>query len=183
MEKQSRPFTKKYIGKRKYAKFPYVSSSPCYESVAGYRYTIYEWFWLVYLYTLLIGRATVASEVQGMYMYFDSLLLLIFSSSSVLSDYRILLRKFYWICLTCIAKTKCRKFETNIPRKRISRPQWLSPNFHIHVSVNELYISTMGLYFVLEEICGLILGIYKSLTDTWKWKLGLRPRYSQKRNI
>ena len=27
-----------------------------------------------------------------------------------------------------------------------------------------------------------ILGIYKSLTDTWMWKLGLRPRYSQKRN-
>jgi hypothetical protein len=30
----------------------------------------------------------------------------------------------------------------------------LSPNFHIHVSVNELYISTMGLPFLLEEICG-----------------------------
>ncbi len=42
----------------------------------------------------------------------------------------------------------------------------LSPNFHIHVSVNELYISTMGLPFLLEEICGPILGIYKSLTDT-----------------
>jgi hypothetical protein len=42
----------------------------------------------------------------------------------------------------------------------------LSPNFHIHVSVSELYISTMGLPFPLEEICGPILGIYKSLTDT-----------------
>jgi hypothetical protein len=41
----------------------------------------------------------------------------------------------------------------------------LSPNFHIHVSVSELYIPTMGLPFLLEEICGLILGIYKSLTD------------------
>ncbi len=29
----------------------------------------------------------------------------------------------------------------------------------------------------------LILGIYKSLKDTWMWKLGVRPRYSQKRNI
>ena len=38
----------------------------------------------------------------------------------------------------------------------------LSPNFHIH----ELYILTMGLPFLLEEICGPILGIYKSLTDT-----------------
>ncbi len=33
-----------------------------------------------------------------------------------------------------------------------------------------------------REICGLILGIYKLLTDTWMWKLGLRLRYSQKRN-
>ncbi len=31
--------------------------------------------------------------------------------------------------------------------------------------------------------CRLILGIYKSLKDTWMWKLGLMPRYSQKRNI
>ncbi len=36
----------------------------------------------------------------------------------------------------------------------------LSPNFHIHVSVSELYIPTMGLPFLLEEICGPILGIY-----------------------
>ncbi len=36
---------------------------------------------------------------------------------------------------------------------------------------------------MLEEICRLILGIYKSLKDTWMWKLGLWPRYSQKRNI
>jgi hypothetical protein len=41
----------------------------------------------------------------------------------------------------------------------------LSPNFHIHVSVSELYFPTMGLPFLLEEICGQILGIYKSLTD------------------
>ncbi len=65
--------------------------------------------------------------------------------------------------LTYTAKTKCLKFETNIPRKGISGPQ---PQFHIHVSVNELYIPTMGLPYLLEEICGPILGIYKSLTDT-----------------
>ncbi len=33
-----------------------------------------------------------------------------------------------------------------------------------------------------REICGSFLGIYKSLTDTWMWKLGLRLRNSQKRN-
>jgi hypothetical protein len=42
----------------------------------------------------------------------------------------------------------------------------LSLNFHIHVSVSELYIPTMGLPFLQEEICGPILGIYKSVTDT-----------------
>jgi hypothetical protein len=42
----------------------------------------------------------------------------------------------------------------------------LSPNFHIHVSMSELYISTMGLPVLLEKICRLILRIYKSLKDT-----------------
>jgi hypothetical protein len=42
----------------------------------------------------------------------------------------------------------------------------LSPNFHIQVSVSGLYIPTMELPVLLEEICGPILGIYKSLTDT-----------------
>jgi hypothetical protein len=37
----------------------------------------------------------------------------------------------------------------------------LSPNFHIHVSVSELYIPTISLPFLLEEICLLSLGIYK----------------------
>jgi hypothetical protein len=42
----------------------------------------------------------------------------------------------------------------------------LSPNYHIHVSASELFIPTMGLPFLLEEICGQILGIYKLLIDT-----------------
>ncbi len=58
----------------------------------------------------------------------------------------------------------------------------LSTNFHIHMSVSDLYISTIGLPILLEEICRPILGPYKSVTDTWMWKLGMRPRYSQKRN-
>jgi hypothetical protein len=58
----------------------------------------------------------------------------------------------------------------------------LSPNFHIHVSVSDLYIPTIGLPILLEEICRPILGLNKSLTDTCMLKLGLRPRYSQKRN-
>ncbi len=40
--------------------------------------------------------------------------------------------------------------------------QALSPNFHIHVSVSELYIPMIGMPYLLEEIYGPILGIYKS---------------------
>jgi hypothetical protein len=41
----------------------------------------------------------------------------------------------------------------------------LSPNFHIHASVSDLYIPTIGLPILLEEICRQILELYKSLTD------------------
>ncbi len=41
-----------------------------------------------------------------------------------------------------------------------------SPNFHIHVSVCDLYIPTIDLPILLQEICGPILGINKSLTQT-----------------
>ncbi len=41
----------------------------------------------------------------------------------------------------------------------------LSPNFHIHASVRDLYIPTIGLPILLEEICRPILGLYKSLTE------------------
>jgi hypothetical protein len=42
----------------------------------------------------------------------------------------------------------------------------LSPNFHIHASVRDLYISTIGLPILLEEVCRPILGLNRSLTDT-----------------
>ncbi len=46
------------------------------------------------------------------------------------------------------AETEYRKFETNIPRKELRS---LSPNFHIHVSVSNLYIPTIGLPILLQE--------------------------------
>jgi hypothetical protein len=57
------------------------------------------------------------------------------------------------------AKTKCRKFETNIPRKGISGPQSQFP--HSCVCARIIY-SHDGLPFLLEEICGCgpILGIF-----------------------
>ncbi len=36
----------------------------------------------------------------------------------------------------------------------------------------DLYISTIGLPILLEEICGPILGLYKSLTDTMNVETG-----------
>jgi hypothetical protein len=42
----------------------------------------------------------------------------------------------------------------------------LSPNFHIHASVNNVYIPTIGLPIMLEEIFRPILELKKSLTDT-----------------
>jgi hypothetical protein len=53
------------------------------------------------------------------------------------------------------AKTQYRKFETKIPRKEIAG---LSSNFHIHVSVSDLYIPRIGLHILLQE---------NMWTDSW----------------
>jgi hypothetical protein len=47
----------------------------------------------------------------------------------------------------------------------------LSPSFHIHMSVSDLYIPRIGPYILCSRIGRSIVGIYKSLTDTWMWKL------------
>ncbi len=47
----------------------------------------------------------------------------------------------------------------------------LVPNFYIHLSVSYLFILMIGLRILLCCVCGLIMGTYKSLTDTWMWKL------------
>ncbi len=64
---------------------------------------------------------------------------------------------------TTLQRQNAEKLKQIFPEKEY---RGLSPNFHIHVSVSELYIPMMGLPFLLEEICRLILGIYKSLNDT-----------------
>jgi hypothetical protein len=40
------------------------------------------------------------------------------------------------------------------------------PNFHINVSVSDLYILAIDLPIMLQEICGQNLVMYKLLTDT-----------------
>ncbi len=59
----------------------------------------------------------------------------------------------------------------------------LSPNFYIHVSVSDLYIPRIGPHISSSRKGRPIRGIYNWLTDTWMWKLGLRPRNSFSRNI
>jgi hypothetical protein len=48
----------------------------------------------------------------------------------------------------------------------------LSSNFHIHVSVSDFYIPTIGLPIPLRKICGPIRGIYKSLTENMNVEIG-----------
>jgi hypothetical protein len=75
-------------------------------------------------------------------------------------------------CFT--AETRYRKFEQIFPEKDL---RGLSSNFHIHVSVSDLYVPTIGLPILLQENTWTDpRGIYNSLTETWMWKLGLRPR-------
>ncbi len=77
------------------------------------------------------------------------------------------------------ARTAKNQYENSkqiFPEKELRRH---SPNFHIHVSVSDLYNPTINLSILLQE-CGPILGILKSLKDTWMWKVRLRPRNSQK---
>jgi hypothetical protein len=54
----------------------------------------------------------------------------------------------------------------------------LSPNFHIHASVSNLCIPRIGPHISCSRIGRSMVGIYKSLT--WTWKLELLPRNSQK---
>jgi hypothetical protein len=63
-----------------------------------------------------------------------------------------------------------RIFHLCIPRKGIARPQSQFP----HSCVCERFIWSACL-FCGRKICGPIVEIYESLTDTWMWKLGLRP--------
>ncbi len=44
--------------------------------------------------------------------------------------------------------------------------EYHSHKFHIHMSMGDLYSPTIDLPILQQEICGPILGIFKSLTDT-----------------
>ncbi len=79
------------------------------------------------------------------------------------------------LCNLQTSKTHYRKFKTDISRKGIARPQSQIP----HSCVFPPFSVCL---FCYRKICGPIQGIYKSLTDTWMWKLGLRTPNSFSRN-
>ncbi len=56
----------------------------------------------------------------------------------------------------------------------------LFPNSYTRISWEIYIFPGFVCLFCFSQICGSILGIYKSLIDTWMWKLGMRPCISQK---
>ncbi len=65
--------------------------------------------------------------------------------------------------LYTLKRTNTEKWKHIFPEKELRDH---SPNFHIHVSVSDLYIPKIALPILMQEICGPILGIYKSLPGT-----------------
>ncbi len=76
--------------------------------------------------------------------------------------------------------TLLRQFRLYIPFLGIARPQ---PQFPNSCVCERLHIPRIGPHISSSRKGRPIVGIYNSLTDTWMWKLGLRPRYSFSGNI
>jgi hypothetical protein len=81
--------------------------------------------------------------------------------------------------LSALARNMPRLQWTNIenwkqiyPEEELREQQSQFP--HSCVCERFIYIPTIDLPILLQEICGPILGIYKSLTDTWMWEFGRR---------
>ncbi len=87
---------------------------------------------------------------------------------------------FLYLSISIFHPALQRQFRLYIPFLGL---RGLSPNFHINVSVSDLYIRRIGPHISSSRKSRPIVQIYYSRTDTWMWKLGLRPRYSFSGNI
>jgi hypothetical protein len=70
--------------------------------------------------------------------------------------------------LTNLTGYTLQRQNTEISKQIFSKKEYrgLSPNFYVQASVSDLYIPTVGLPILLEEICRPMVGLYKWLTDT-----------------
>jgi hypothetical protein len=90
----------------------------------------------------------------------------------------------YFLGLSCqYSEYSTLQRHSNLNSKQIflEKELWvLSPNFYIDVEFLWMFsiFPQLVCLFCCRKICIPILGIYKSLTDTWMLKLGLRPRNS-----
>ncbi len=100
-------------------------------------------------------------------------------SVDVLGMYRLLyeyIQKYREVSGLYTAKTQYRNSKQIIPEKEL---HGLSPNFKTFRCLWAIYIFPQSVcLFCYWKICGPILGIYKSLTDKWMWKLWLRTHNS-----
>ncbi len=79
-------------------------------------------------------------------------------------------------CMVCIGWTTLqRQFRLYFPFLGIARPQ---PQFPRSCVFERFIYSRISPHISSSRTGRPIVGIYNSLTDTWMWKLGLKPRYS-----
>ncbi len=86
-------------------------------------------------------------------------------------------QNFQWLSASTLQRTNTENFKQIFPEKELRATVPIS-------TLSDLYIPTIDLPILLQEICGLILEIYKSLShmNVELVKLGPRPHNSQKRN-
>jgi hypothetical protein len=73
--------------------------------------------------------------------------------------------------LTLLKNDKIKDFYLALQRQNTEILKQIFPEKEYLVS--DLYISTIGLPVLLEEICRPTLGLYKSLTEMWKSGLSM----------
>ncbi len=105
--------------------------------------------------SLISATAYVLCTIFSKYCIFVSNIWLLLSENNKI--------EFSYLNYPHTERTNTENSKQKYPEKEL---RGHNPNFHIHVSVSDLYNPRIDLPILLQEICGPILGIYKSLTET-----------------